>query len=363
MNTCSAMLALSLAVLVGAAAPAAAAAEDDRAPAAQRPSLTVNVTRPAPATLALRVTAHGSVAAWQEASVGSETNGLRLAEVRVNVGDLVRRGQVLAVFASETVGAELAMARAGLAEAEAQQAEAKANADRARELQPSGSLSAQQIAQYLTAERTAAARVDAQRAALRMQQLRLAQAQVLAPDDGVITMRNATVGAVTGVGTELFRLIRASRLEWRAEVPAAELAQLRAGQPARVTPAGGEPLTGRVRMVGPTVDPGTRNGLVYVDLPASAAVRAGMFARGEIDLGSVTALTLPQSAVLLKDGFQTVMRVDAENRVRQTKVTVGRRAGERIEIAGGLDGNARVVEKGGAFLADGDLVRVVDTKR
>jgi RND family efflux transporter MFP subunit len=226
-------------------------------------------------------------------------------------------------------------------------------------LQASGALSAQQINQYLTAERTAQARLEAQRAAVRVQQLRLAQADVRAPDDGVISARSATVGAVVGAGQELFRLIRQGRLEWRAEVPAEQLARVRPGQAARVTPSGGPVLEGRVRMVGPTVDPATRQGLVYVDLPQPGAAKAGMFARGELALGEAEGLTLPQSAVLLRDGFHVVMLVGADGRLSQRKVEVGRRTGERIEITGGLPSDARVVASGGAFLGDGDTVRVV----
>jgi multidrug efflux pump subunit AcrA (membrane-fusion protein) len=88
-------------------------------------------------------------------------------------------------------------------------------------------------------------------------------------------------------------------------------------------------------MVAPTVDPQTRNGLVYVDLPTPGPARAGMFARGEFDVGSSTALTLPQSAVLLRDGFSYVYLVDAESKARQTKVGVGRRIGDRIEVTRG----------------------------
>jgi len=349
-----AVAALSLALHAGAQKPPAAAASS-----AVRPALTVTVTQPETVTMALKIAANGNIAAWQEASVGTEAHGLRLAEVRVNVGDVVTKGQVLATFASETVQAELAHARAAVAEAEATLAEAAANAQRARDLQTTGALSAQQIAQYLTAERTAQSRLEAQRAALQMQQLRLAQAQVVAPDHGVISSRSATVGAVLPAGQELFRLIRGGRLEWRAEVAAADLAQLRKGQPATVTPVGGTPLKGSVRMVAPTVDPQTRNGIVYVDLPPGGVARAGMFARGEFETGAGRALTLPQTAVLLRDGFSYVLRVGADSKVVQTKVTVGRRAGDRVEITGGLDTTARVVAAGGGFLSDGDSVRVV----
>lgn len=340
------------------------AADDKKAAAAAtagpKPALTVTVVQAQTSTLGLRVPANGSVAAWQEAIVGAEGNGLRLAEVRVNVGDTVRQGQVLAVFASDMARADLAQIKASVAEAEATLAEAAVNAQRARELQASGALSAQQINQYLTAERTAQSRLEAQRAAAKVQQLRLQQTQVLAPDSGVISARSATVGAVVPAGQELFRLIRQGRLEWRAEVASTDLATIKPGQTVQVTPAGGAPVAGKVRMVAPTVDPTTRNGLVYVDLPAPGPAKAGMFARGEFDVGGSTGLTLPQSAVLLRDGFSYVLAVGADSKVTQLKVSVGRRAGDRIEVTGGLPAGARVVATGAGFLSDGDLVRVVE---
>jgi RND family efflux transporter MFP subunit len=278
------------------------------------------------------------------------------------VGDVVRRGQVLATFAADTVQADLAQLRAGVAEAEATAAAAAADAERARTLQASGALSAQQITQLLTAEQTAKARLAAARASARLAELRLQQTQVLAADAGIISARSATVGAVVPAGQELFRLIRQGRLEWRAEVPSAELARIRPGQAVTVQPGGGAAsVRGTVRMVAPTVDPQTRNGLVYVDLVGdTAAAKAGMYARGEFVIGSGDALTLPASAVLLRDGFASVLEVGADSRVVQRKVTVGRRSGDRVEITGGLAAEARVVASGGAFLADGDLVRVVD---
>jgi RND family efflux transporter MFP subunit len=352
---------LGTATLLGLAT-LAVRADDDRKPAAApaRPALTVATTQPQRATLPLSIAANGNIAAWQEAIIGTEANGLRLAEVRVNVGDVVRRGQVLATFTPDLLQADVAHIRAMVAEAEAALAEAQVNARRARELQTSGALSDQQINQFLTAERTAQARLDAQRAQARVQGLRLGQTQVLAPDDGVISSRSATVGAVLPAGTELFRMIRQGRLEWRAEVAAADLARLRPGMKVRVAPTGGQPVEGRVRMVAPTVDPATRNGLVFVDLARSPDARAGMFARGEFELGQDEGLTLPQSAVLLRDGFAYVLVVGADYKVQSQKVSTGRRVGERIEITGGLGANARVVAAGGGFLSDGDTVRVVD---
>ncbi len=328
-----------------------------------KPALTVTTVTPQQGLLALKLAANGNLAAWQEASVGAEAAGLRITEVLVNVGDQVRQGQVLARFAADTLRAEAAQAQASVAEAEANAAEAANNAQRARSLQTTGAMSASQINQYLTAETTARARVEAARALLNAQQVRLGQTTVRAPDDGVISARMATEGSVVGSGAELFRLIRKGRLEWRAEVTSAELGRLTVGTTAIVTAASGARLEGRVRMIGPTVDPQNRTALVYVDVrplpgPAAGSARAGMFARGEFDLGAVPALTIPQAAVVVREGFNYAYRVQPDNRVNQVKIQVGRIVGDRVEVQSGLGPTDRVVASGGGFLNDGDLVRL-----
>ena len=352
---------LCIAVVVLALQACGARAADDKKTV--KPALTVTTTQPQRTTLSEKLAANGNIAAWQEASVGAETGGLRLTEVRANVGDRVQKGQVLATFAAETPGAEAAQARASLGEAEASAANAAADAERARSLQATGALSASQINQYLTAEKTARARVEAARALFQVQQVRLGQTQVRAPDSGIISARLATVGAVVGSGAELFRLIRQGRLEWRAEVTSVELGRLTTGTTALVTAASGAKLAGRVRTIGPTVDPQTRAALVYVDLTAlpgaaSGSARAGMFARGEFDLGATPAVTVPQPALVVRDGFSYVYRVNADNRVTQLKVQAGRFQQGRVEILSGLPADARIVAEGAGFLNDGDLVRV-----
>lgn len=339
------------------------AAGDKKAPAAVKPALTVTTTRPSATKLPIKLAANGNVTAWQEAIIGSESGGLRLTDVKVNVGDVVKKGQVLAVFSADSVNADVAQARAALMEAEANAGEAVANAARARTLQTSGALSAQQISQYMTAETTARARIASSRAALSSQQLRLKYTQVVAPDSGVISARTATVGSVVGVGTELFRMIRQGRLEWRAEVTASELASIKPGISAVVKAANGSELTGKVRMIAPTIDPQTRSALVYVDLPATtganAPFKAGMFASGQFELGTSDAVTVPQQSVVVRDGFSYVFRLNQDQRVSQLKVQAGRRLADRIEVVKGLAPDALVVVNGAGFLNEGDMVRNV----
>jgi RND family efflux transporter MFP subunit len=345
----------------------AVAADDKKNAQDLKPALTVTTGTPQRASLPIRLAANGNVAAWQEALIGSESGGLRLADVRVNVGDVVKKGQVLAVFAAETVEADVAQARAAMQEAQANAAAAKADAQRARALKDTGAFSEQQIMQYETAERTAAARVAAAQAALAQQQLRLKYTQVVAPDSGIISSRSATVGAVVGVGAELFRLIRQGRLEWRAEVTSSELAHIAPGTPVLVRAASGSELTGRVRTIGATVDTQTRNALVYVDLPNSLApnapFKAGMFATGQFQLGESGGLTVPQQAIAVRDGFSYVFRLGRDQHVNQLKVSTGRRVGDRVEVTGGLAPDAVIVVTGAGFLNDGDLVRVASAVR
>jgi RND family efflux transporter MFP subunit len=360
------ILSVALAVGVGLmtgpawAAEAPATPATTAVPAAAKASLTVTTVQPLTVTIPIQLPANGSLAAWQESVIGAEANGLRLTDVKVNVGDRVRQGDLLATLQSDSLRAELAQAQASLSEAQANLQKTRTDTEAARALVQKGFISATQMSQSQLNESVALARVEAAEAMIQVQRVRLGQTQVRAPDAGVISARNATLGSVVGAGTELFRLIRQGRLEWRAEVTASEIGRVPVGAPVAVVTASGAEIKGRVRMIAPSVDPQTRNALVYVDLqePLGSA-RAGMFARGVIDLGASQALTLPQTAVIVRDGFSYTYLVDADQKVAQSKIQTGRLIGDRIEVLGGLPAGARVVASGAAFLNHGDRVRVV----
>ncbi|MCQ8103390.1 efflux RND transporter periplasmic adaptor subunit [Methylomonas sp. SURF-2] len=364
------ILALGIALLLSIGIGATMGPIDETKPAAEtaladNPALSVSTVRPQMREIPLGLTANGSIAAWQEAVIGAEVGDLRLNAVNVQIGETVKKGQVLATFSDESVLADVAQSRAVLAEAEANLTEAKVNADRATKISPAGALSAQQVDQYLTIEKTARAKVQLAKAQLEAQLLRLKYTKVLASDDGVISARAATLGAVAAKGQELFRLIRQNRLEWRGEVTAAEMTQLAPGVAVSVEVPNVGGIEGSVRYLAPTLDEQSRNGLVYVDLPGAAAkgLRAGMFARGEFHLGASRGLTVPQDALSLREGFSYVFRltepVGDRARVRQIKVELGRRHGDSLEVLSGLGPDDNLVARGAAFLTDGDSVRVV----
>ena len=329
---------------------------------ASKPSLTVNVVSPSQLDINQTIMANGSLAAWQEALIGAEANGLQITDVRVNVGDRVKRGDVLAMLQSDTLKAELAQSEGTLAEAIASALEARVQTDRAKSLQQQGFFSDAQLSQALATDAIAQARVQSARAAVQLQSVRLSQTQVKAPDDGIISSRQASVGSVVNSGSELFRLIRQGRIEWRAEVSASDIGRIKVGANVKVLAASGQVLQGKVRMIAPSMDAQTRNALVYVDLlDQTGSARAGMYAKGEILLGQNKAMTVPQTAVIIRDGFSYVYTVGSDNKVTQTKVQTGRLSGDRQEILSGLKSDALVVVSGGAFLNSGDTVRVVNS--
>ncbi|VXC43716.1 conserved hypothetical protein [Enterobacterales bacterium 8AC] len=336
-------------------------AQSDTPPEKQA-ALTVNIEIPQQQNLPRQINANGNIAAWQEASVSSEADGLRLAEIYVNVGDRVRKNQLLARFDPETVAADLAQAEAALAEAQANKDEASTNAQRARQLKNTGALSELQIDQYLAIDKTARARVQQAKAQVQYQRLRMENTRVLAPDDGIISSRSATVGNVANRGNELFRLIRQERLEWRAELTAAELPYLKPGMSAVLRTTAGTELTGRIRALAPALDLQTRNAIVYVDITPTQqqqlGVKAGMFAQGAFHVGETSALTVSQSALVSREGFHYLFAVDEAGNVSEIKVEVGQLYQGRFEILTGLRPDMRIVSSGAGFLNHGERVRV-----
>lgn len=292
-------IALSGLVLAGGAfwlMPHGVAEQQKAASSTSRPALTVRTTTLQADKWARTLSANGSILPWQEAIISAQVQGLRISEVKVSIGDHVQQGDVLVTLDNFARGSETAP-----------------------------------------------------------------QGRIVAPDSGVISYANANVGSMAQPGVELFRLIRKGRLEWRADLTAEELMLIRKGMSAEVTVGEGRVIRGTVRAISPSVNAQTRYGYALVTLPDSSGIIAGAFARGTFDVssGKKNLKTLPQSAVMQRGSKTFVMVVGADNRVREQVVTVGQRNGGRIEVKQGLKENEAVVESGGAFLTEGDLVQVV----
>lgn len=333
------------------------AANKPATPPAAAPLRNVTLVRMKTELWPERVEASGNIMPWHESTISSEVGGLRLASVLVSEGDTVKKGQVLARLNAATVETDLDVTNAQLAEAEAVLAQAVATLERANRLAPSGGVSRQELTLYETQKHTAEARLNAARAQVKRQQLKLEFATLSAPDDGVISSVSAAEGSIVQAGSELFRLIRQGRLEWRAEVKGDLLMKLATGQEVVIRSPLGTEIKGTVRRVSPTIDVTTHNGLVYVDLPATSDLKAGLNVSGSISLGKRKTQILPASAVLNPGGTARVFRLNADSKLESIDVKTGRIKDDWVEILGGLDDRTAVVAKDLKLLKEGDLVK------
>ncbi|MCJ9723439.1 efflux RND transporter periplasmic adaptor subunit [Agrobacterium sp. SHOUNA12C] len=330
---------------------------------AAAPALTVSLAPPSQRDWPETVPASGWLKPWQEAIVASETGGLRIIEVLVDVGSVVTKGQTLVRLSQESTLADLRKQQAAVVTAQASLAKAKANADRARQLRSSGALSDEKITEYFADEQTATATLASEEAALDSEKIKLAQTTITAADDGLITSRSADLGAVVSAGTELFRMVRQQRVEWQAEVSTRYLPRISEGLSVEINGADGHSIQGKVRLVGPSVSTDTSRVIVYVALPADIRPRTGLYVTGNIELQTTPALTVSETAIVFRDGISYLFIAGEDDRVRRVRVETGRRNNGEVEIISGLDRSAKVVTSGGAFLSDNDLVKIAEINR
>lgn len=321
-------------------------------------ALTVEVVSLEKETWPQTVRVSGGLTPWQEVIVSPETGGLRIAEVVADVGSKVKKGQVLARLADESLLADRRKQEAVVAQERASLQQASSNLARSKVVGASGALSEQQLEDYRISATTARASLASAQADLDNINLKLRQTRITAPDDGIVSSKSARLGAVVSIGEELYKLVRQGLIEWRPELDARQVAAIKTGQLARITLPTGEQVEGTVRLVDPTLSTDTGRATVYVRLPRESAARPGMFGTGAIELDSLEADTLPQAAVILRDGRSYVYVIGNDQTVSSHLVTTGRSRGGRIEVLSGADARQRIVASGGAFLSEGARVNI-----
>ncbi|TIT05402.1 MAG: efflux RND transporter periplasmic adaptor subunit, partial [Mesorhizobium sp.] len=227
------LLLLALLVVVAAAAALKAYGRATPEPATQTPApaatLTVSVEKVVAQTVTSSVSATGTVAAWQEATIGAEESGLRLTEVLVAEGDHVKAGDVVARLDDSLLKAQLAEQKAAVAQAQATLDSALSAAARADRLLASNAVSAETAEDKATAVKTGKASVDQAEAAAQRLQAQLDRTTIRAPFDGIVSSKPAVAGSIVQAGTELMKIVRDGRLEVGVLVPEKDLAAISAG--------------------------------------------------------------------------------------------------------------------------------------
>lgn len=348
-----------LVFLICAAAPPAQAQPPSPSALNSDASLAVNIGKVQHSDFTRYLSLNGTINAWQEVVIAAEVGGYRVEEVLVDVGDYVQPGQELVRLSTSLLQTDVASRRATLKQRDAEAVNANLALQRAQPLAEQNLLSPADLDRLKSEAAAAAGRVEAAKADLEAAEVRLRFARVKAPDAGVISSRSISVGQVAQAGSELLRMLRQNRVEWRGAVPEGDLPALQVGQQVTITSVDGREHYGTIRIVAPTVDPNTHNGLVYVDVPSDDALRPGMFARGRIEVSKGKALVVPLNSLVSSDGYHYVFVLDEERRVRRQAIETGVIQGDVIEVLAGLREGMRIVVSGAGFLKDGDLVNVI----
>lgn len=371
---------------LGLTGPVAAAAPDAK-------GLTVSVVRPQSQDLVETLLVTGSLLPREEIQVGPEIEGYRLTEIFAEVGDTVKKGQILARLSREVLDTQMAQntangakARASIAQQKAsldqmlaQEAEATSAVERTRQLRKSGVASQETLDERERAVKVASAQVAAARETLNAAEadavlvqaqraeldLKLQRTDVRAPDNGIILARDARIGAIvlSTRSEPLFRIARDGAVDLDAEVPEVALPRIAVGQSVDVTPAGfTKPVRGTVRLISAEVDKASRLGRAKIALPYDPALKPGTFARGLVQLDRRDGLAVPQAAVMF-DADGAYVLVVKDGVVAERRVETGLKADGRIEIRGGVTGDDLVVARAAGFLRDGDRVVPVETAK
>jgi len=329
------------------------------APPVETPSVTVVVPGQHAVADSVRVT--GSIAARRDLPVGIQGEGGMVTAVFVDVGQRVRRGQVLARLDRAVQTEQVASMAAGIRSARADAALAQAELDRAKRLVDKGFISKADIDRKTATRDGGNAKVALAQAQLGEMQARMARLDVRAPADGLVLTRNVEAGQVVGPASpSLFRIAEGGVLEMRAAVAEQDLARLRAGQGATVRPIGSNTdYPARVWLLDPVIDNMTRQGTARIALAYAPGLRVGAFANGVIAAGTATQPVLPQSAVQVDGSGSFVYVVGPGNKVVRREVMVGSVSGAGMSITRGLSGTERVVLSSAAFLQPGEVIKPV----
>ena len=320
----------------------------------------VTVVVPGVTAVADVVTAPGSIAARRDAAVGVQGEGGRVTAVLVEAGQSVARGQVLVRIDNAVQLQQSVQLAASVRQAEADARLAQANLVRAEALVAKGFISKADIDQRTATRDSALARVAVAKAQLAENNARIERLNVRAPAAGLVLARNVETGQVVSPAAVLFRIAEGGVLEMRAQVAEQDLARLKPGMPASVTPVGSTTeYRGKVWLLDPVIDASSRQGIARIALNYEPGLRVGAFAKATVASGEAMRPVLPQSAVLADDKGNYVLVIGAENRVERRAIATGTIGDQGVSIASGLNGTERVVLSAGAFLRPGEKIAPV----
>lgn len=325
---------------------------------------TVNVMTPKAAPKDQQLTLPGTVASWQDAQIYARTTGY-VAKWYVDIGERVKKGQLLADLDTPDVDNQLLQGKAQMRTDEANMNFAKITADRFEKLVAQGLVAAQTGDQDVAQYRADLATVEADAANVAHLQNLEDFKHIIAPFDGVITQRNLDIGALIdagSTGSNLFLIADTSKLRIYVDVPETFAGSISVGMPAQVSlnTYGAKPVTGTVARTAEALDPTTRTLRTEIDIDnASEELVPGVYANVKLGVSTTTHdYTVPANTVLFRSEGLRVALVDDQQHVHLQPITLGRDFGSTVEVTEGLQDNDRIVISPPDSMYEGQQVNV-----
>lgn len=310
-----------------------------------RPPPLVTIAAAAPHEFVDRIEAIGTAEANEQVSVTAPVTE-QITSLGFSDGDYVRRGQILAVLAQGQESASLSSAAAQARVAEQQLSRIAALRDRG--FATKSSLDTQVAA-------VASARAGANEARASM-----ADRIIRAPFSGFVSLRQISVGAVVGAGTEIAVVSDLSRIKLDFAIPETSLASVRVGQSIRAASAAypNEPIIGTISAINPVVDPQTRSVIVRAVLPnGGARLKPGMLLSVAIQTRARTSVAVPELAVVQEGNARFVYIIGRDGKANRLLIKTGGRDGNLVEVTEGLSAGQAIVTEGIVKLSEGIKVR------
>jgi len=292
----------------------------------------------------LTTTAEAVMEAVRQSTVSAQISG-RIVELRFDVGDYVKKGEVILRIDERSATRALEASEAQVLEAQAALANARAQFERSKQLLAQKFISQAALDQAEAAYKAAQARVAALVAGAGQAATERSFATVVAPYSGVVSVRHVELGEMAAPGRPLMTGFDPSTLRVVANVPQAQVAAIQAGGKARIeVPSLGRWVDVKAMTIVPAADPRTHTTRVRLELPADVrGVYPGVYARAHFVIGKAPRLLVPRAAVVRRSEVTAVYVVDEQGRARLRQIRLGSAGDEAsVEVLAGLKPGERV---------------------
>lgn len=323
-------------------------------------SISVVTAYPERMTIVPKLEFSGSLDPEWQADVAAKVDG-RIEKVYVREGDVVTKGQVLAILEQTDTNANLIIAQGSFLDAQTNLRKAETDLQRYEELFKRGAVSQKAVDDYRFARDNAAAKLESARGTLQGMESKSTGTVLVAPEDGIVSKRYYQEGYYAKAGTPIIAVADISSLKTIIHIPEGQISGVDVGNEAviKVPAYGDKKIVGEVTRIAPVADFPSHTFEAEVSVDNSQDLRAGIYANVSlVALPKENVLTIPLNAIVMRDDQQTVYVANAEGVVQRRVLNIGYTNDQVAEVVSGLTEKDLIVIEGHHKLREGSKINL-----